>query len=174
MFCSVVFCSVLFCSVLFHVPVNDLFLQILKPTITVTMALWVDSVSNRNEYHEYSLGDKGGRCVGLTTLSPSFADCHEIWAPQPTGTLRACPGLQMFVYLYLYPLQLQQLLLLLEIIRHFNIKIICVLFPLYNLMLRSNIRTRVSTVNDIKLLVLVIQKSCLLWCKHLVIGYYSD
>ena len=32
---------------------------------------------------------KGGRCVGLTTLPPSCADCLEIWEPQPPGTLRA-------------------------------------------------------------------------------------
>jgi hypothetical protein len=38
-------------------------------------------------------GGKGGRCVGLTTLQPSCADCLEIWEPQPPGTLRACPGL---------------------------------------------------------------------------------
>jgi len=37
-------------------------------------------------------GGKGGRCVGLTTLPPSCADCHEIWEPQRSGTLRACPG----------------------------------------------------------------------------------
>ena len=30
----------------------------------------VDSESNRNEYQEYLLGGKGGRCVGLTTLPP--------------------------------------------------------------------------------------------------------
>jgi len=36
---------------------------------------------------------KGGWCVGLTTLPPSFADCFDIWEPQPPGTLRACPGL---------------------------------------------------------------------------------
>ena len=35
---------------------------------------------------------KGGRCVGLTTLPPSCADCLEIWGPQPPGTLWACPG----------------------------------------------------------------------------------
>ena len=52
------------------------------------MALGVDSASNRNEYQEYSWGDKGGRCVGLTTLPPSCADCLEIWEPQPSGTLR--------------------------------------------------------------------------------------
>ena len=48
---------------------------------------------NRNEYQECFLGGKGGRCVGLTTLPPSCADCLEIWEPQPPGTLRACPGL---------------------------------------------------------------------------------
>jgi len=35
---------------------------------------------------------KGGRCVGLTTLPPSYADCLEIWEPQPPGNLRACLG----------------------------------------------------------------------------------
>jgi hypothetical protein len=39
------------------------------------------------------MGGKGGRRVGLTTLSLSCADCFEIWGPQPAGTLRACPGL---------------------------------------------------------------------------------
>ena len=37
-------------------------------------------------------GGKGGRCVGLTTLPLSFADCFEIWDPQSPGTLMACPG----------------------------------------------------------------------------------
>jgi hypothetical protein len=53
----------------------------------------VDSASNRKEYQEYILGGKGGRCVGLTNLLPSCADCLDIWEPQPPGTLRACPGL---------------------------------------------------------------------------------
>jgi hypothetical protein len=38
-------------------------------------------------------GGKGGRCVGLTTLPPSCADCLKIWEPQPAGTIRACQGL---------------------------------------------------------------------------------
>jgi hypothetical protein len=42
----------------------------------------VDSASNRNEYQEYILGVKGGRCIGLTTLPPSCADCLEIWEPR--------------------------------------------------------------------------------------------
>jgi len=53
----------------------------------------VDSASNRNEHQEYFLEGKGGRCVGLTTLPPSCADCLEIWEPQLLGTLRTCPGL---------------------------------------------------------------------------------
>ena len=52
----------------------------------------IDSASLRNEYQEYFLGRKGGRCVGLI-LPPSCADCLEIWEPQPAGTLRASPGL---------------------------------------------------------------------------------
>jgi hypothetical protein len=42
-----------------------------------------------------SLAGKGGRCVGLTTLPPSCADCHEIWESQPPGTLRACTGIAL-------------------------------------------------------------------------------
>jgi len=37
----------------------------------------VDSASNRNEYQRYFLGVKGGSC-----LSPSCADCVEIWESQ--------------------------------------------------------------------------------------------
>jgi hypothetical protein len=38
-------------------------------------ALWpgVNSACNRKEYQEYFLGGKGGRCIGLTTLPPSWA-----------------------------------------------------------------------------------------------------
>ena len=53
----------------------------------------VDSASNRNEHQEYFLEGKGGRCVGLTTLPPSCANCLETWEPQPPGTLRACTGI---------------------------------------------------------------------------------
>jgi hypothetical protein len=38
-------------------------------------------------------GGKGDRCVGLTTLPPSCANCLEIMGAQPPGALRACPGL---------------------------------------------------------------------------------
>jgi len=33
---------------------------------------------------------KGGRCVGLTILTPLYADCLGIWKPQSPGNLRAC------------------------------------------------------------------------------------
>jgi hypothetical protein len=42
------------------------------------MALGSTQTLNRNEYQEYFLGGKVGRCVGLTTLPPSCADCLEI------------------------------------------------------------------------------------------------
>jgi hypothetical protein len=42
---------------------------------------------------EYLLGGKSGRCVGLTTLPFSCADCLEIWEPQPPGIVMACAGL---------------------------------------------------------------------------------
>jgi hypothetical protein len=40
-----------------------------------------------------SWGVNGGRCVGLTTLPPSCADCLETWEPQPPGTLRPVMGM---------------------------------------------------------------------------------
>jgi len=66
---------------------------------SLTQSLWpyygpgVNSASNRNKYQGYFLGGKGSRCVGLSTLPPSCADCLEIWEPQLPGTLRAGPGL---------------------------------------------------------------------------------
>jgi len=44
----------------------------------------IDSASNRNEYQEYFLGGKDGRC---------YFHVREIWDPQPLGTLRAYPCL---------------------------------------------------------------------------------
>ena len=53
----------------------------------------INSASNRNEYQEYFLGVKEGQCVGLKTLPPVCVKCLDIWEPQPSGTLRACPGM---------------------------------------------------------------------------------
>jgi hypothetical protein len=38
-------------------------------------------------------GGKGGRCLRLTTLPPTYADYLKIWEPQPPETLRACQAL---------------------------------------------------------------------------------
>jgi hypothetical protein len=55
----------------------------------------VNSVSNRNKYHEYFLEDKGGRCVGLTTLAHSYTACLKIWKLQTRGNLRSCTFIQI-------------------------------------------------------------------------------
>jgi len=57
------------------------------------LAIFLEMFSHRNEYQEYFLLGKGGRCVGLTYLPPSCANCLEMWGSQPPGTPRACPGL---------------------------------------------------------------------------------
>jgi hypothetical protein len=62
----------------------------------------VDSASERKDYQEYFLGGRGGRCVGLTTLTLSCADCLEIWEPRTPGNLRACPGLQWDCFIFLF------------------------------------------------------------------------
>ena len=63
------------------------------------------SVSNGNEYQEYFLGGKGGRCVRLTTLPPPCAGCLEIWEPHPPGNLRVCSGLYRdLLYFLLLPI----------------------------------------------------------------------
>jgi hypothetical protein len=36
------------------------------------------------------MGDKGGRCVGLTNIAPSCAECLETWVTQTPETLWAC------------------------------------------------------------------------------------
>ena len=55
----------------------------------------VDSASNRNEYQEYFLGVKSGRCVRLTTLPPSCAVVTKSGSLnflEPSGPLQACNG----------------------------------------------------------------------------------
>jgi len=57
---------------------------------------------------------KGGRCLGLTTLPPSCADCLEIWEPQPSEALKACPGLQWNCFTF-YPLSLRNFMIYFKI-----------------------------------------------------------
>ena len=41
---------------------------------------------------------KGDRCVGLTKFPPPYADCHEIWEPQPSGSLsRPLTGIALYI-----------------------------------------------------------------------------
>ena len=60
----------------------------------------VDSASNRNEYQEYFLGGKGGRCVRLTTYHnrvPLPRNLGTVTSWYPLGLSRPVKGL-----LYLY------------------------------------------------------------------------
>ena len=84
--------------------------------VILLAALW-SSASNRNDYQEYFLDGKGGRCVILTTLPPSWADCLEIWEPQPPGTLRVCPGLYIDWFIFAFILMGQ---------KHFSHVYLCV------------------------------------------------
>jgi hypothetical protein len=52
-----------------------------------TMALGVDSSSNRDEYPGYSAGVKGGQCIGLTISLPACADCLENMGPSASWSL---------------------------------------------------------------------------------------
>jgi len=66
----------------------EFFFDIILPAAPWSWGWLLTEMSTRN----ISWG-KGGRCVGLTALLHSCADCLEIWEPQPPGNLRACPGL---------------------------------------------------------------------------------
>jgi len=57
------------------------------------MALGLTQPLTEMSTRNISWGVKGCRCVGLTTLPPSRADCLEIWEPQPPGSNWARPGL---------------------------------------------------------------------------------
>jgi len=61
----------------------------------------VESASNRNEYHVYFLGGKGGRCVRLTILPPSYAvvmKSGNLNLLEPSGPLQACNGTDLSMY----------------------------------------------------------------------------
>jgi len=53
-------------------------------------------------------GDKGGQCVRLTS-PPSCAECHEMWEPEPLGTLLATPGLLWFPFSFTFIFYLHNL-----------------------------------------------------------------
>ena len=60
----------------------------------------VDSASNRNEYREYSLRGKNGRCVRPTTLPPSCAiviKSGNLNFLEPSGPLQVCNGTALLI-----------------------------------------------------------------------------
>ena len=66
-------------------------IESLEFSFYIILLSWGRPATNRNEYQEYFLTCKCGRCLGLTNVPLSSADCLEIWEPQPPGTLSACP-----------------------------------------------------------------------------------
>jgi hypothetical protein len=46
------------------------------------------------------VGVKGGRCLGLTSIPHSRADCLEIWESKPPGKLRVCPDLSKNIFTF--------------------------------------------------------------------------
>jgi len=66
--------------------------------IIVSIALWprVDSASNRNEYQDYFVAVKSGRCVRLTSLPATWAIVTKSGNPnflEPSGHLGPIMGL---------------------------------------------------------------------------------
>ena len=58
----------------------------------------VNSTSNRNEYQEYFLGGKGGRCVQLTTLPlhvPNVMKSGSLNLLEPSGPVQASIGIAL-------------------------------------------------------------------------------
>jgi hypothetical protein len=67
-----------------------------------TMALGLTQLLTEMSTRNITWGGKGGRCLGLTTLPPSRADCHEIWETQSPGNLWACNGIPLPLPLRLF------------------------------------------------------------------------
>jgi hypothetical protein len=57
----------------------------------------------RNEYQGSFLGGKGGRCLRLTTLPPSCADCLETLGVSLMDPISACSRLYRDSFWYLQP-----------------------------------------------------------------------
>ena len=67
----------------------------------ISLCPGVDSAS-KNEYQDIA-GGKGGRCVRVTTLPPSCAECLVIWSlnrAAPSGPHRGVIG-DCFIFLHL-------------------------------------------------------------------------
>jgi hypothetical protein len=67
----------------------EYFIDIILP---IALWLWGRLSLLQNWLPGIFSGGKGGRCLGLTNLPSSSADCLEIWESQPPGTLWVCPA----------------------------------------------------------------------------------
>jgi hypothetical protein len=70
----------------------EFFIDIILPALGLTQPLTEMSTKN------ISWRGKGFRCIWLTTLPPSCADCLEIWEPptaKPSGSVQACNGIAL-------------------------------------------------------------------------------
>ena len=81
----------------------------------------VDSASNRNEYQEYLVGGKGGRCVRLTTSLPSCAVVMEsgnLNLLEVSRPVQACNGtaLPLLLQTYIRPLYFHKILIVRNIV----------------------------------------------------------
>ena len=88
----------------------------------------VDLASNGNEYQEHFLGSKGGRCVRLTPLPPSWAvvvKSGNLNFLEPSGPLLACNGTDLPLPL---PLITKELFILFSNTRNTESKINCCIF----------------------------------------------
>ena len=62
------------------------------------MALGLTQPLTEMSIRNISWGGKGSRCVGLTTLPPSCADCLEMWEPhllESSGPVQASNGIAL-------------------------------------------------------------------------------
>ena len=68
--------------------------------LTFPCALGSNQPIKKNEYHDI-IGGKGGRCVRVTTLPPSYAECLVIWSfnrPEHSGPHRPVIGIALPFY----------------------------------------------------------------------------
>ena len=64
----------------------------------------VDSASHRNEYQEYFLGGKAGRCLGWQTYDlhvPTVLKSVSLNLLEPSGPLQACNGIDFSLSFFL-------------------------------------------------------------------------
>jgi hypothetical protein len=59
---------------------------------------WIDSATSRNEYQEYFLEDKGGRCVRMTAYQihvENVLKSGSLILQETSGSVQACTGIYL-------------------------------------------------------------------------------